>query len=162
MKNKNILKKILAIASLTLATVAGAVNWTNYPVGLPAPGDTFLFGALTTNQFGCPTNGQIAATNLGAWLANNPTAARVANPLTSGINYTSPPIPGWLTLNVIVTNSAVAAFTNLTTGANQYAGAINALGTNYESVTMRTASNNIVLFTNKTGVVPILSSQWQP
>jgi len=162
MKNKNILKKILVAAVLSLASLAGAVNWTNYPVGTPLPGDTFLFGALTTNQFGAPTNSQITASNLVAWIGNNPPNARTANPLTSGVNYTSPPIPGWLTLNVIYTNTSSALLTNLTTGARQYCGAVNAQGTNYESVYLRTASNNIVLFTNQAGVVPVLSSQWQP
>jgi hypothetical protein len=162
MKTKTILKKILLAAALSLASLAGAVDWTNYPVGVPQPGDTFLFGALGTNQFGCPTNGQIAATNLGAWLANNPASSRVVNPLASGVNYTSPPIPGWLMVNVIYTNSSAARITNLTTAASQTLGAINALGTNYESVYVRTASNNIVLFTNVAGVVPIQSSSWQP
>lgn len=160
---KILLNKITVLAGLGLLAVqVSAVNWTNYPVITPLPADTFIFGALTTNQTGAMTNGQITLTNLGAAIANNPTVTRIANPLTSGVNYTSPPIPGWLTVNVIYTNSSSALFTNLTTGAQQLAGAINAVGTNYESVYLRTASNNVVLFTNKAGTVPILSSQWQP
>lgn len=163
MKTKNILKKIAIAAAAGVVTFsAHAVNWTNYPIITPLPGDTFLFGAVTTNQTGALTNGQITLTNLGAAIANNPTVTRIANPLTSGVNYTSPPIPGWLTVNVIYTNSSSAALTNITTGANQFAGALNAVGTNYESIYLRTASNNVVLFTNRVGTVPIISSQWQP
>ena len=149
-------------ATVALAISAAAVNWTNYPFVTPLPGDTFIFGVLTTNQTGNPTNAQITLTNLGAVLANNPTVTRISNPLVSGLNYTSPPIPGWLTVNLIYTNSSYAALTNLTTGANQFAGALTAVGTNYESIYLRTASNNVVLFTNRVGTVPIISSQWQP
>ena len=163
MKTKTLLKKIATIGTLcVLAVSAHAVNWTNYPPALPSPGDTFIFGVLTTNQFGVVTNAQITTTNLAGALANNPPFTRVVNPLVSGVNYTSPPMPGWLTVNLIYTNSSSAWLTNLTTGANQFCGSVLALGTNYESVYLRTASNNVVLFTTKVGVLPILSSQWQP
>ena len=60
MKTKNLLKKIATIGALCgLVVSACAVNWTNYPAALPSPGDTFIFGVLTTNQFGVVTNAQI-------------------------------------------------------------------------------------------------------
>ena len=155
-------KIILLILTLGLILDARATNWTNYPFATPGASDTFLFAVLTTNQFGAPTNAQISAPDLVNWIKTNSPVAAVANPLVSGVNYTSPAASGWLTVNFVFTNAATATLTNLTTGSAQRVGAVNAIGTNYDSVLMKLAATNVVVFTNTTSGVGILSSQWQP
>jgi hypothetical protein len=154
-------KTILAL----IAGIAGhvqAANWTNYPFATPGPNDTFLFAVLTTNQFGVVTNAQIIVSNLSTFFATNIPYAAVTNPLTSGVNYTSPPTRGFLTVNVVVTNSGTAVFTNRTSTAVQLVGSLNGTGTNYHSIYMRTGPGDVVLFTNGAAGVGVLSSRWQP
>jgi len=52
--------RLLALLALLPAAPVSAINWTNYPVGVPANSDTFLFGTSTTNK-------QISAASLAAW-----------------------------------------------------------------------------------------------
>ena len=161
------MKRIVTIIGLMLVTaLARAEYWTNYPALIPNPSDTFLFAALPDAN-GNPTNAQIAATNLAKWFNTNVIYAHVSNPLgAGGINYTTPPIRGYLTLNMVVTNSGVALLTNLTTTSYQMCGSLNSTGTNYDSYYMRTSPSDIIQFTNKTVAassgVGILSSHWNP
>ena len=161
-KNSKLKTLCLALLALILVLDARATNWTNYPFAMPGTNDTFLFGVLTTNQFGAKTNAQISRDDLTLFFATNTPILRVVNPLTNGLNYTTPATRGWLTVNVVVTNSGVAWLTNLTTTASQFVGALNNVGTNYVSYYMRVGPNDVVLLTNKVAGVGILSSRWQP
>ena len=157
-------KFIITIGLALVAGVTYATNWTNYPVGVPAHTDTFLFGTATTNQFGNPTNAQITADGL-TYFANtniSTLAAFVANPLTNGVNFTSPPVRGFLTLNLIVTNNGTAWLTNKTTGFNEAIGSISSpAATNFDLLFMRTGPADVFMFTNFSGV-GVVSSRWQP
>ena len=156
------MKKITLSILMFIACFAHATNWTNYPFATPLPGDTFLFGVLTSAQLGAPTNAQITTTNLQHFFETNLIYTHISNPLTSGLNFTSPPTRGFLTVNVIATNNGMAWLTNLTTTSCQYIGAVNNIGTNYDSITVRIGPRDVLLFTNRVAGVGILSSHWNP
>ena len=153
---------IIGLAVLAGITPASATNWTNYPTGIPGHTDTFLFATTTTNQFGNPTNSQITADGLTQFVSTNTPYTFVANPLTNGMNYTSPPVRGFLTVNVVVTNNGTAWLTNRTTTFSESIGAINRpAATNYDLLLMRAGPGDVFMFTNFSGV-GIISSRWQP
>ncbi len=96
-------------------------------------------------------------------ISNSAPLVRVANPLTSGGNYTNPPTQGFITVNCVFTNGASSAtLSNVTTGANILIGSVTTTsGTNYANATIRVGPSEVVLFTNISGTLPILSSEWR-
>jgi hypothetical protein len=104
-------------------------------------------------------NGTFAGT---ASSTNVAPLARVANPLVSGGQYTTPNAQGVVVANLICTNAAFGWFTNYTTHFAEYIGAVTQNGTNYQTHILRTAPGDIVGITNKIGTLNINASEWRP
>ena len=155
--------------------ICTAASWLTYPFTTPNPNDTLLFA--TTNvpgSIGVWTNAQITVSNFAGYVAthlptntiyaatNTAPLGRVANPLAPNAFYTTPNAQGWIKLNCVCTNSALAWLTNATTGDVQLVGSILSSGTNYDSFYMRTGPGDVVCLTNKNGTIGLLNSEWRP
>ena len=128
--------------SLTNAALNGATTVTG----------TMTVAGATTFSGGISTSTNTAA------------LTRVANPLTSGGNYTNPPLQGFLRANMTYTNISSAWLTNITTGDVVLLGTVTTgttTATNYANAIIRVGPGDVVLFTNIVGNPVLLSSEWR-
>jgi hypothetical protein len=115
-------------------------------------------GPLADNFSNATLNGN---TVINGPYTNSAPISRVANPVTTGGAYTTPSVQGFLTFNLLCTNTATAYITNYTTTQAYFVGAVTGNGTNYSTVTIRTGPGDVVLLTNTVGTPNLVSSEWR-
>jgi len=153
---KKTVKILAALLAVAFVIIIGR-SQTN-PAYSPLSSFIATFGFAPVAQ----TNGTLVTPTVSGTLTNTTTLIRVANPLTSGSLYTNPAyVPGLLTLTVLCTNNANGALSNATTTQYWPLGSVTGVGTNYQTQTIRVGPSEVVVLTNVTAVLNLISSEWR-
>lgn len=152
MKNQ-IISFLAGATLLTGALLAGAqaVVIGGYPV---------FTGSF---QSAGPVPSFASGATFGGTITNTAALQRVANPLTLNVYYTNTANAGFLKATTLNIGTNIVQLVNVTTtDATTIQGlGVSITGTNYNTTTIRTGPNEVVILTNSAATTTLVSSEWR-